>query len=492
MTGETSAPAGPVERRLDGDLPVVDAADAAAQIPAEATVLTSGFGSVGYPKAIPLALAEDDRDLELTLVHSGNVGEEIDVELVESGAVARRFSYQFSSAAREATNAREIAFSDRNASSIGDEVQYGGLVDPDVAVVEAVAVGEDWFVPSTSLGQVPAFVEAADALLVELNRAQPLELQALHDIYRPDSPPNREPVPLSEPGERIGTSHCRFDPEKLLGVVETDTADSTYSFRDPTDDDLAIAANLGSFLSAEMERSPVFDDAIHLQFGVGSLGNALMGELKELDFGDRDVVYFGELIQDGLLDMLDAGRLRCASATSMALTEKGQTRLFENVERYAEDVVLRPADVANHPGLINQFGVVGVNSAIEFDIYGNVNSTHVNGTRMINGVGGSADFNRNSLVTVCALPSTAKGGDLSRVVPMTFHVDHTEHDVDVFVTERGVADVRGLSPVERAEEIIEHCAHPEFTPDLRDYLDDVKRQDAHIPHDVRRAAEWHE
>ncbi|MDS0295547.1 acetyl-CoA hydrolase/transferase C-terminal domain-containing protein [Halogeometricum luteum] len=492
MTGETSAPAGPVERRLGGDLPVVDAADAAAHIPTDATVLTSGFGSVGYPKAIPLALAEDDRDLELTLVHSGNVGEEIDVELVESGAVARRFSYQFSSTAREATNAREIAFSDRNASSIGDEVQYGGLVDPDVAVVEAVAVGEDWFVPSTSLGQVPAFVEAADALLVELNRAQPLELQALHDIYRPESPPNREPVPLSEPGERIGTSHCRFDPEKLLGVVETDTADSTYSFRDPTDDDLAIAANLGSFLSAEMERSPVFDDAIHLQFGVGSLGNALMGELKELDFGDRDVVYFGELIQDGLLDMLDAGRLRCASATSMALTEEGQTRLFENVERYAEDVVLRPADVANHPGLINQFGVVGVNSAIEFDIYGNVNSTHVNGTRMINGVGGSADFNRNSLVTVCALPSTAKGGDLSRVVPMAFHVDHTEHDIDVFVTERGVADVRGLAPVERAEVIIEHCAHPAFAPDLRDYLDDVCEQDAHIPHDVRRAAEWHE
>ncbi|MDS0300884.1 acetyl-CoA hydrolase [Halogeometricum sp. S1BR25-6] len=491
MTDGT-APTGPVERRLSGDLPLVDAAEAAARISTDATVLTSGFGSVGYPKAIPLALAEDDRDLELTLVHSGNVGEEIDVALVESGAVARRFSYQFSSAARDATNRREIAFSDRNASAIGDEVQYGGLVDADVAVVEAVAVGEDWFVPSTSLGQVPAFVEAADALLVELNRTQPLELQALHDVYRPESPPNREPVPLSEAGERIGTTHCRFDPEKLLGVVETDIPDSTYSFRDPTDDDLAIATNLGSFLSAEMERSPVFDDAIHLQFGVGSLGNALMGELKELDFGDRDVVYFGELIQDGLLDMLDAGRLRCASATSMALTEEGQSRLFENVERYAEDVVLRPADVANHPGLINQFGVVGVNSAIEFDIYGNVNSTHVGGTRMINGVGGSADFNRNSLVSVCALPSTLDGGDVSRVVPMAFHVDHTEHDIDVFVTEQGVADVRGLSPVERAEEIIEHCAHPEFTPDLRDYLDDVCEQDSHIPHDVRRAAEWHE
>jgi len=482
----------PVERRLHDDVPVVDAAAAAASIDADATVLTSGFGSVGYPKAIPLALADDDRDLSLTVVHSGNVGDEIDVDLVEAGAIERRFSYQSSRVARAATNRREVAFSDRNASSIGDEVQHGGLVDPDVAVVEAVAVGEGWFVPSTSLGQVPAFVEAADRLYVELNRRQPLELQALHDVYRPDAPPNRGPVPITEPGERIGTAHVSFDPEKLAGVVETDIADSTYTFRDPTDDDLAIAEHLGDFLSAELERSPVFEDAVHLQFGVGSLGNALMGELQELDFGDRDVVYFGELIQDGLLDMLDDGQLECASATSMALTDEGQRRLFEDVQRYAEDVVLRPADVSNHPGVIDQFGVVGVNSAIEVDIYGNVNSTHVGGKHMINGVGGSADFNRNSLVTVCALPSTLNGGDVSRIVPMAFHVDHTEHDVDVFVTEQGVADVRGLSPVERAERIIEQCAHPEFAPELRDYLDDVREQDNHIPHDVQRAAEWHE
>ena len=482
----------PVETRLHGDVPIVDAAAAAAAIESDATMLTSGFGSVGYPKAIPLALASSARDLSLTLVSSGKVGDEIDVDLVGSGQVVRRFSYQSSRIAREKTDTREIAFSDRNASSIGDEVQYGGLVDPDVAVVEAVAVGEDWFVPSTSLGQVPAFVEAADELYVELNRHQPLELQALHDVYRPDAPPDREPVPLTDPGERIGTPHVEFAPEKLAGVVETDIPDSTYTFRDPTDDDLAIAANLGEFLRGELERSPVFDDAVHLQFGVGSLGNALMGELQALDFGDREVVYFGELIQDGLFDMLDAGGLAAASATSLALTDEGQERLFADVERYAEDVVLRPADISNHPGLIDQFGVIGVNSAIEVDLYGNVNSTHVRGERMINGVGGSADFNRNSLITVCALPSTLNDGAVSRVVPQTFHVDHTEHDVDVFVTEQGVADVRGLSPVERAELLIERCAHPEFAPELRSYLDDVCEREYHIPQDVERAAEWFE
>ena len=481
-----------LEDRLHGTLRTVDAATAAGEIAADATVLTGGFGSVGYPQEIPLALADDGRDLSLTLVHSGNVGAEIDVDLVESGALERRFSYQSSGPARAATDRRDIAFSDRHASSIGDEVQYGGLVDPDVAVVEAVAVGEDWFVPSTSLGQVPAFVEAADRLYVELNHRQPLALQALHDVYRPGAPPNRGSIPLSEPGERIGRRHVSVDAEKLAGVVETDRPDSTYEFRAPTDDDLDIAANLGSFLTEEMARSPVFEDAVSLQFGVGSLGNALMGELQELDFGDREVIYFGELIQDGLFDMLDAGRLACASATSLALTDDGQRRLFEDVERYAEDIVLRPTDVTNHAGLIDRFGVIGVNSAVEVDVYGNVNSTHVAGQRMVNGLGGSGDFNRNALVSVCALPSTLKDGDVSRVVPMAFHVDHTEHDVDVFVTEQGVADVRGLAPVERAERIIENCAHPQFRPELREYLDDAATQDGHIPHDLTRAAEWFE
>ena len=492
MTREPRSETGGIEKRLQGDLPITDADSAAARIDDDATVLTSGFGSVGYPKLIPLALADSDRDLSLTVVSSGNVGAEIDVTLVESGAIARRFSYQSSAVAREATNRREIAFSDRHASSIGDDVQYGGMVHPDVAVVEAIAIGEDWFVPSTSIGQVPSFVEAADTLLVELNHRQPLELQALHDIYRLGAPPNREPVPLTSPGDTIGDPHVGFDPEKLVAVVETDRPDSTYTFRDPTDDDLAIAANLGSFLVAEMERSPVFEDEVHLQFGVGSLGNALMGELKDLDFGGRDVVYFGELIQDGLFDMLDAGQLESASATSLALTDEGQQRLFADVERYAEDVVLRPVDISNHPGLIDQFGVIGVNSAIEIDIYGNVNSTHVGGRRMINGIGGSGDYNRNSLISVCALPSTLHEGEVSRIVPMTFHVDHTDHDIDVFVTEQGVADVRGRSPIERAELIISECAHPAFEPALHDYLDSVSGQDNHVPHDVQRAAEWYE
>nr|WP_245781395.1 acetyl-CoA hydrolase/transferase C-terminal domain-containing protein [Halopelagius inordinatus] len=471
---------------------MTDAETAAEAVADDATLLVSGFGSVGYPKAVPEALAESGRDLSLTVVSGGSVGEEIDVALIESDSMARRYPFQARPAIREAINDGRVAFGDRHISSLGDEVQYGGLVDTDsaVAVVEAVAVGEDWLVPSTSIGTTPAYVESADRLVVEVNAAQPRSLEAFHDVYRLGTPPNREPIPITDPGERIGSSRVEFDPEKLVAVVETERRDAPYEFRDPTDDDLAIAANLRSFLEAEVERSPLFEESVRLQFGVGSLGNALMGALGDADFGGRDLVYFGEVIQDGLLDLLDEGRLRSASATSLALSTAGQDRLFEDADRYAEDIVLRPGDLSNSPTLIDRFGVVAVNSAVEVDVYGHVNSTNVGGSRIISGVGGSGDFTRNAPLSVVALPSTAAGGDISRIVPMAPHVDHTEHDLDVVVTEQGVADLRGTSPRERASLLVENCAHPDFREDLQAYLDRAAERGGNVPHDLETAFSW--
>jgi succinyl-CoA:acetate CoA-transferase len=492
MSDAASDGPGGVERRLNGELPVTDAEAASDLVPDDAAMLSSGFGSVGYPKAVPLALAASGRDLELTVVSGGSVGDEIDVELVEADAIARRYPFQASRTIREAVNEGRIAFGDRNVGSLADEVLYGKLVDTDIAIVEAVAVGEDWLIPSTSIGQTPAFVEAANELIIEVNASQPLSLQAIHDVYRPGRPPNREPIPLSRPDGRIGDARVSFDPEKLVAVVETDRPDSTYSFRDPTEEDRQIAENFGSFLGDELDRTAVFDERLHLQFGVGSMGNALMSELTVHGYGGRDVVYFGEVIQDGLLDMLDSGGLECASATALALTEDGQERLFEGMDRYAEDIVLRPTDISNNPALVDRFGVIAVNSALEVDIYGNANATHIRGTRVINGIGGSADFNRNSLVSICALPSTLREGTISRVVPMTFHVDNTEHDIDVVITEQGIADLRGRAPTERAERIIDECAHPSFRSRLHEYIDAAAERGGHIPHDFQRAVDWPE
>jgi succinyl-CoA:acetate CoA-transferase len=209
-----------------------------------------------------------------------------------------------------------------------------------------------------------------------------------------------------------------------------------------------------------------------------------------MDTGDRDLVYFGEGIQDGLLDMLDSDQFSSASATSLALSRQGQKKLFSNINRYSEDLVLRPTDVSNSPALINRFGVVAVNSALEVDIFGHVNSTHVNGTSIINGIGGSGDFTRNAFISIIALPSSSRDSAYSRIVPMVPHVDHTEHETDIIITEHGIADLRGLSPLERGREMIETCADPEFKEALRQYLQRGESQDGHIPHDLESAFTW--
>lgn len=479
--------------RIAGEVPLVDAETAAGTVADDATIAVSGFGSVGNPKAVPSALAraaESGRDLSLTIVSGGSTGEQIDTQLLEAGAMARRYPFQGRPTSRKAINDRRVAFHDTHIARLGERVELGSLVDVDAAIVEAVAVEPGRLVPTTSIGHTPSYIAAADDVIVEVNESQPIELAEVHDVFRPGLPPHRGPIPLSEPGERIGDPWIEFDKSKLRGVVRTDDPDTPYSFREPTETDQQIADNFASFLAREIEHNPALSETIRLQFGVGSMGNSLMGALKSFDAGGRPLDYYGEVIQDGMLDLLKDGTFRDASATSLALSEDGQARLYDNIERYEDEIVLRPADISNRAELIDRFGVVAVNSGVEIDIYGNVNSTHVNGSRMLNGIGGSGDFNRNGVVSVTALPSTTAGGDISRVRPAVTHVDHTEHDISVIITDHGVADLRGLSPIERAEEIITECAHPDYCGRLEAYLDHACQESGHTPHDLEVAYGW--
>ena len=484
MTGRAPA------NRRTGTLPEMDAASAARSIAPGATVVVSGFGSVGYPKAVPSELAANwGEEPGLTLISGGSLGPEIDTEMVQSGALAYRAPYQARPASRTAINEGTLNFEDRHVSAIGEEVIRGRYGSVDVAIVEAVAVGPDWLVPSTALGPTPSYVAAADRLIIELNRAQPLALGELHDVYHQPLPPERDPIPLVEPGDRIGEPWITFDPDQLVAVVDTATPDTPYSFREPTPADEAIATHMAELLATELEADPAFDDRVALQFGVGSLGNALMGALESVPFGSREVVYYGEVIQDGLLDLVDSGRLDIASAASLALSADGQTRLFDDIERYAASIVLRPSAISNSPALIRQLGVIAVNSALEVDLYGHVNSTHLAGSHIVNGVGGSGDFLRNAPLSIVTLGATAADGDISRIVPMVPHVDHTEHDVDVVITDEGVADLRGLAPAARAEALIANCAAPAYRAPLVRYCENAAGT-GHEPHDRSLALDW--
>jgi succinyl-CoA:acetate CoA-transferase len=202
---------------------------------------------------------------------------------------------------------------------------------------------------------------------------------------------------------------------------------------------------------------------------------------------------YTEVLQDGMLALLRSGTLASASATAFSLSPEGLAELRSDMHRYRDRIVLRPQEISNHPEVVRRLGCIAMNGMIEADIYGNVNSTHVAGSSIENGIGGSGDFARNAFIAMFLTTSTAKGGAVSRIVPMVSHVDHTEHDVHVLVTEQGLADLRGLAPRSRARQVIDHCAHPDFRDALEDYFERALAgaPGKHTPHLLDEALSWH-
>ncbi|MFG1488791.1 acetyl-CoA hydrolase/transferase C-terminal domain-containing protein, partial [Oceanospirillum sp. HFRX-1_2] len=233
-------------------------------------------------------------------------------------------------------------------------------------------------------------------------------------------------------------------------------------------------------------------ELLPIQSGVGNIPNAV---LEGLDAGPfKNLTAFTEVIQDGMLKMLKSGTLSVASATAFSLSPEGIKEFDDNIDLYRDKIILRQQDISNHPELARRLGIIAMNGMIECDIYGNVNSTHIMGSRMMNGIGGSGDFARNGYLSIFVSPSTAKDGAISSIVPMVSHVDHTEHDVKVIVTEHGLADLRGLSPRRRARVIIEKCADPAYRPALLDYFERAQQsgKGMHTPHLLGEALSWHQ
>ena len=135
-----------------------------------------------------------------------------------------------------------------------------------------------------------------------------------------------------------------------------------------------------------------------------------------------------------------------------------------------------------------------MNGMIEADIYGNVNSTHVMGSEHPERHRRLGDFARNAFISFFVTPVDGQGRRHLGIVPMVSHVDHTEHDVHVIVTEQGLADLRGLLARARAQQIIESCAHPDFRPRCSDYFDRALAAAGgqHTPHLLDEALSWHQ
>lgn len=465
---------------------VVTAKEAAMLVKDGMTIGTSGFTPAGYPKAVPLEIAKRAKNGEkigITLITGASVGDELDGELARAGVIKRRYPYQTNKDMRDAINEGKIGFSDIHLSHIPLWIKNGYFGKIDLAIVEAVSIDEDGnIIPSTSVGCSNTLIEYAENVIVEINTSQPMALKGLHDIYSPKKAPNTEHIPIVKPDNIIGVPFIKCNPEKIAAIVITDIPDSTRELEEIDECSQKMAKNYIKLLNNEVKAGRLSSNLPPLQSGVGTVANAVLSGLLNSEF--KNLSIYSEVLQDSVLDLIDMGKVDFASATSITLSPSRINEFYKNIDKYRDKIILRPQEISNNPETIRRLALIAMNTAIEVDIYGNVNSTHVNGTRLMNGIGGSCDFARNSGLSIFTTASTAKNGTISSIVPFVSHVDSTEHDVHIIITEQGIADLRCLTPYERAVEIIENCAHPKFKDELREYLNKSVKisKFKHIPH----------
>ena len=480
---------------------IMSAEQAAALIPNGANVGMSGFTGAGYPKALPQAIAAHakaahaaGKPYKINVWTGASTAAECDGAMASAQAMGQRLPFNTDPVARKAINAGEIDFIDMHLSHVAQHAWFGFLGHMDVAVVEVLGITADGLlIPSTAVGNNKTWLEIADKVILEVNTKPPVAMEGMHDIYYGTAiPPRRMPISMTNADDRIGEAYLKVDLSKVVAVVETHKGDRDNVFAAPDANSNTIAASIIDFLSHEMKMGRLPQQMLPIQSGVGNVANAVLAGLLTGPF--ENLLGFTEVLQDGMLDLLRAGKMSKASATAISLSSAAYKDLEDNIDFYRERIILRPQEISNHPELVRRLGIIAMNSMIEADIYGNINSTHIMGTSMMNGIGGSGDFARNGYLSFFVTPSIAKEGSISCIVPMCSHVDHTEHDTQIIVTEQGLADLRGLSPKQRAKVVIDKCAHPDYRPMLHDYFERSMQRSAglHTPHILTEALSWHQ
>ena len=474
---------------------IVSADEAATLITDGMNVGVSGFTPSGYPKKTTLALAKAikaGKKCRINIWSGASVGPEIEETLAEVGGISGRMPYYAASnkILSRQINTGSVTYIDQHLSHFAQQIDYGFYGDVDVAIVEAAAINADGsIVLGSGVGNTPMLVKHAKKIIVEVNTSIPLTLEGMHDIYICSKPPERTEIPIYHVGDRIGSPYVSCGLDRITCIVESDIVDHVRNLSAPDEASKKIAANLVDFLEHEQRHGRLPQQMLPLQSGVGSIANAVLMGLAESKF--ENLTMYSEILQDSVFKLIKCGKVTQASGCAFTPSPTVWEMYKEDPELYRNRIVLRPLDISNNPEVIRRLGVISMNTPLEFDIYGQANSTHVMGNRMMNGIGGSGDYMRNGYLTIFSTPSTAKGGNISSVVPMVSHADHTEHDTMVFITEQGVADIRGLSPLKRAKLIIEKCAHPDFREQLYDYLKMAQRKNGHEPVDLEHAFDMH-
>ncbi|MCC8144986.1 MAG: acetyl-CoA hydrolase/transferase family protein [Bacteroidales bacterium] len=457
----------------------------------------SGFTAAGCPKVITVALgkrAEEEHakgnPFKVGIYTGASTGDSIDGVLSRAHAIKFRTPYQSNKDMRTELNSHGAHYFDLHLSELPQYLRYGFLPRPKFAILEACDITDDGKIYLTSaVGIAPTVARLADQIFVELNKYHPKELAGMHDIYEPADPPVRREIPVYAASDRIGVPYIQVDPKKIVGVVDTNLPNEVGGFTPSDEVTNKIGENVANFLSSEIKAGRIPTSFLPVQSGVGNIANAVLGAMG----ANKDIPPFEiytEVIQDAVIGLMKEGNVKFASGCSLTLSTPALEEVYNNLDFFKERILLRPQEISNNPEIARRLGLISINTALEADIFGNINSTHVVGTKMMNGIGGSGDFCRNSYLSIFTTPSTAKGGNISAIVPMVSHLDHSEHSVKILVTEHGVADLRGLSPVQRAETIIDKCVAPEYKDLLRKYLN--LGQKGHTPQNMSAALSFHD
>ena len=454
----------------------------------------SGFTLSGTPKAVLPEVAKRAEEahaagkpFKINLYSGASTGDSIDGVLTRAKALNFRAPFISNPTVRNAINNKELTYTDLHLSLMAQDLRYGYLGKVDVAILEAIDITPDGKVYLTTAGGIGQTVaNLADKIIIERNTYH--RTMGLHDVYEPLDPPYRTEIPIYKASDRIGKPYVQVDPKKVVGIVEVYQPNEQVVFKELDPVTRKIGENVVGFILNDIKRGTIPASGLPIQSGIGNVANAVLKALEDSsEIPPLDL--YSEVLQDSVIDLMEAGRVRAGSTCSLSLSQECLQHVYDNLDFFRDKLVLRPSEISNHPEIIRRLGLIAMNTAIEVDLYGCVNSSHVCGTRLMNGIGGSGDFARNAYVSIFMCPSTQKGGAISSIVPMVTHADHTEHDVRVVVTEWGVADLRGKGPDERAKLLIENCAHPEYRNMLWDYLKITKR--GHVQHNVAAALSMH-
>lgn len=474
----------------------ITAQEAAEMIKNGDTIGLSGFTAPGAPKFITEAIAakaiaehEAGRPFKINLFTGASTSDHVDGVLSRANAINMRAPYQNVPDLRKRINSHDVHYFDRHLSEMAQEVRYGFYGKIDYAIIEAADITPDGeVILGCGLGNIPTYAKLADKIFIELNGKLPHTLYGMHDVVLLQDPPRRREIGIYSASDRIGSPILKIDPAKVIGIVKTESYDGVKPFTEPDEISKQIGSNVVRFLVNEYRSGRLPKEFLPLQSGVGNVANAVLYDLGESSVLPTFQMYT-EVIQDAVLELMKKGKCTFASTCSMTFSDKVEEELFGNIDFFHDKILMRPAEISNNPEVIRRIGVIAMNTALEADIFGGVNSTHVLGTKMMNGIGGSGDFTRNAYLSIFSCPSVTKGGLISNIVPMVAHADHSEHSVDVVVTDQGIADLRHLDPVDRAKAIIDNCAHPDYRPLLHEYLNLGKG--GQTPHTLKAAFAFH-